>query len=121
MRLYFTPTTFQNIAKIFHHFRWRLLLWSALSFTLFLITNEQITQLTPITLVWLSLFILFFALQLLVLSAFIFFFRSLPSQQTKEPFWMNLYNLIEWCEALIFTFLLPLPTLIFCFVLILRL
>lgn len=121
MRLYFTPTTFQSIAKLFHHFRWRLLLWSAFLFTLFLITNEQITQLTPLALVWLSLFILFVALQLLVFSTFIFFFRYLPSKQTKEPFWIVFYNIIEWCEALIFTFLLPLPTLIFCFVLILRL
>lgn len=118
MRLYFTPNTYQQVATIFKHLRWKLLTSSAVSFSFYLILNNQINALTPDYWLWINLFVLFFALQMLILSAFIFFFRCLPSTQAKEPFWILFYTIIEWCEAIIFTFLLPLPALIFAYVLI---
>jgi len=99
-------------------FRWKLLMWSALFFTLFLLLQDKINAVTPIALIWLILFLLFSALQLLVFSTFIFFFRDLHSNKANNLFWFKFYRIIEWCEAILFFLLLPLPSLIFIYSLI---
>ena len=114
---WFTPESFQYLARLFGHYRWRLLLWSGLSFALYLLLNSQIQLVTPNALVWLTLFILFAALQALVLSSFIFFFHKLPSSQANKGFWFSFYRTVEWCETILFTFLLPLPALTFIYAL----
>lgn len=113
MKLWFTPTVYQLIAFSFKEYRWQLLQTSILGFILYFILKTQINVITPNSLVWLNLFILFMALQALVLSAFIFFFKQLPSSQNNEANLQKFYHAIEWCEAILFTFLLPLPTLLF--------
>jgi hypothetical protein len=50
-----------------------------------------------------------------VLSAFIFFFQVLPSSRENNLAWQQFYHVIEWCEALLFTLLLPLPILLFIY------
>jgi len=90
---------------------------------LFSLLQMQINTETPITLIWLALFILFSGLQLLVFSAFIFFFQQLPSkkaeleQNEENQFWLKLYQSVEWCEAILFFILLPLPTISFIYAL----
>ncbi|MGJ8692596.1 MAG: hypothetical protein ACSHW0_08945 [Thalassotalea sp.] len=118
MKLYFTPAVFNNVARYLKIYRWRLLLWSALGFVLYLLLTEQIEFSTPNGLIWLTLFIVFASLQALVLSAFIFFFQELPSRKTKQDFWRRLYLIVEWSEAILFTILLPLPSLTFIYALL---
>lgn len=117
MRYLLTPHIFNQIANLFWHARWKLLQWSAFGFLLFVVLQKQINFSTPNTLVWVALFILFFALQALVVASFIFFFKTLPSTKAKTKQWFTFYRTIEWCEALIFTALLPFPTLIFLYML----
>lgn len=113
-----TPNVFNHIAILFWNTRWRLLQWSLFSFILFIVLQNQINLSTPNLLVWFTLFILFFALQVLVIASFIFFFKSLPSTKAKSYNWFTFYRLIEWCEALIFTLLIPFPTLIYLYMLV---
>jgi len=115
MRYLFTPTHFNHIALFFIEQRWRLLLWSALAFLLFIFLERQIENSTPNFLIWLTLFILFSALQALILSSFIFFFQSLASIKAQRGFLYRFYCIIEWCEAAIFTLLIPFPTLVFLY------
>ena len=112
---WFTPEVFNSIAITLSGWRWRLLLWSLLAFVLFhLLHNFTVTE-TPDTLILVLLFILFSALQSLVLAAFIFFFQVLPSSRTENKQWTNFYRTIEWCETILFSVLLPLPVLLFIY------
>ncbi len=117
MKYLLTPTFFSQISNLLWSYRWKLMQWSAFSFTLFIILQNQINLATPNMLVWVALFILFFALQALVISAFIFFFKHLPSKKAKSRQWFTFYRTIEWCEAIIFTAILPFPTIIYCYML----
>ena len=78
----------------------------------------QITNVTPELLIWLAIFILFSALQALVIAAFIFFFQVLPSSKVQDKKWHKFYRYIEWCEAALFGFILPAPTLLFVYALL---
>ena len=115
MRYLFTPTYFNHVALFFIEQRWRLLIWSAFAFLLFLFLERQIEASTPNILIWLALLILFSALQALILSSFIFFFQSLTSIKAQRGVLYRFYCVIEWCEAVIFTLLLPFPTLVFLY------
>ena len=117
MKYMLTPNVFNQIAILFWNTRWRLLQWSLFSFILFIVLQNQINLSTPNLLVWFALFILFFALQVLVIASFIFFFRTLPSNKAKSDPLFAFYRLIEWCETLIFTLLIPFPTLIYLYML----
>jgi hypothetical protein len=117
MKYCFTPHICHNIAISLYEFRWWSLLWSGLTFALFIILQQQINQSTPNTLVWLSIFILFFALQALVVGSFIFFFQALASIKERQVFWVTFYRAVEWSEAIIFSFILPLPMLLFFYAL----
>lgn len=118
MKYWFTPENFHLAATTLSPLRWRLLAWSLFAFILFLLLQAQIKFATPNLLVWVALFILFFALQALVLASFIFFFQVLPSDNAKTRYWFQLYRVIEWCETLLFALLLPLPTLSFIYALL---
>jgi flagellar biosynthesis protein FliQ len=117
MKYCFTPNICHNIAISLYEFRWWSLLWSGLTFALFIILQQQINQSTPNTLVWLSIFILFVALQALVVGSFIFFFQALASIKERQAFWVTFYRAVEWSEAIIFSFILPLPMLLFFYAL----
>jgi len=118
MKYRFTPESFSNIAITLSVYRWKLLAWSGFSFLLFLLLNTQINFSTPTTLVWFAIFILFAALQALVVASFIFFFQTLPSNKAENKPLFKFYRIIEWCEAIIFTIILPLPMFFFFYALI---
>jgi hypothetical protein len=128
MKLYFSPDIFHLVAQRLSPLRWRLLFWSLLFITLFALVQTQINSNTPTELLWLAFLILFTGLQLLVFSAFILFFLQLPSKKeakknrsikaTTPSYWYQLYRAVEWCEAILFFILLPLPTLIFLYAII---
>ena len=118
MKYWFTPAAFNIFANSISGYKWTLLMWSALIFALYSLLHQQITSTTPLGLIWLSLAILFTALQTLVITAFIFFFQTLSSNKATSRYWFNFYRAIEWSEALLFTFLLPFPTLIFIYALL---
>ena len=118
MKIWLSPESFHLTALTLLNYRWRLLVWSVFSFVLFAVLQIQIMLSTPTFLVWVALFILFMAIQLLVIASFIFFFQKLPSTYANNNYWFKLYRCIEWCETLLFFFLLPLPTLIFLYALI---
>ena len=118
MKYRLTPALFNNIAITLSSYRWILIAWSGFSFVLFLILSQQITQSTPIVLVWFDIFILFAALQTLVVASFIFFFQILQSDKEENKPWRRFYSTIEWCEAIIFTVILPLPMMLFVYALI---
>jgi len=111
MKYWFTPESFHLLASNLSHYKWKILLWSAAAFSLYLLLELQITNETPTLLIYLALAILFAALQMLVFSSFIFFFQVLPSTKTSKKNWFIFYRLIEWSETLLFALLLPLPTL----------
>jgi len=115
MKLYFSPNNFHFIAQRMQNFQWKLLMLSALLFVFYLLLQNKINALTPITSIWLTLFFLFSALQMLVFSAFIFFFQTLHSSQTNNTLWAKFYQTIEWSEAILFFVLLPLPSLTFLY------
>ena len=121
MKLYCSPDLFHLLAQQFLSFRWRLLLWGLLLIGFFSILQGEISTETPKKLIWLALFILFTGLQLLIFSAFIFFFQQLPSKNEADrhnddsQFWFKLYQGIEWCEAVLFFIILPLPTITFVY------
>lgn len=124
MKLYFSPSLFHLIAKNTAHFRWRLLCWSSALLALFVLLQSQVSSYTPNALVLLALLILSIGLQLLVCSAFIFFFLQLPSKKLaatmnskdkESRYWLTLYKVVEWCEATLFFILLPLPCLMFVY------
>jgi len=117
MKYWFTPQVFNNIAVSLYEFRWKFLLWSAFTFGLFMLLQQQVSYTTPNELIWLVIFLLFAALQSLVLASFIFFFQNLPSLKERQSFWIKFYQGIEWCETIMFTFILPLPMLIFVYAL----
>ena len=117
MRCFFSPQICHYIAICLYEYRWRLLLWSGLTFLLFIMLQQQISQSTPNSLVWLSIFILFIALQALVVGSFIFFFQSLASIKERQIFWLKFYLAIEWSEAILFSFILPLPMLLYFYAL----
>ncbi len=118
MKYRLTPELFNNIAITLSSYRWILIAWSGFSFVLFLILNKQINYNTPSTLVWFAIFILFAALQVLVVASFVFFFQDLPSNKAENKPLLKFYQAIEWCEAIIFTIILPLPMLFFFYALI---
>ena len=121
MKLYCSPDLFHLLAQQFFSFRWRLMLWGLLLISFFSILQGKISTETPKELIWLALFILFTGLQLLIFSAFIFFFQQLPSKieaarhNENSQFWFKLYKGIEWCEAVLFFIILPLPTITFVY------
>jgi hypothetical protein len=117
MKYRLTPELFNNIAITLSSYRWSLLAWSGFFFALFLILSDQIVQSTPSTLVWFAIFILFAALQVLVIASFIFFFQSLPSNKEENIQWRKFYRTIEWCEAIVFTVIFPLPMLLYIYAL----
>ncbi len=110
-----TPEVFNSVAITLSNWRWRLLLWSLLAFVLFHVLHNFTVSGTPDTLILVLLFILFFALQSLVLAAFIFFFQVLPSTKAEDKHWGKFYRAIEWCETILFSVLLPLPILLFIY------
>ncbi len=110
-----SPELFNYIAISLARFKWQLLAWSAFFFCLFTLLQSQIQLNTPNTLVWLAIFILFAAIESLVISAFIFFFQVLPSSRENSLKWQQFHQVIEWCEALLFTILLPLPIILFIY------
>jgi hypothetical protein len=110
-----SPELFNYIAISLSRFKWQLLAWSAFFFCLFILLQSQIQLNTPSPLVWLAIFILFTAIESLVISAFIFFFQVLPSSRENNQTWQQFYRTIEWCEALLFTLLLPLPIILFIY------
>ncbi|WP_343818247.1 hypothetical protein [Colwellia asteriadis] len=128
MKLYCSPDLFHLIAQRFLSLRWRLLGWSTPLLILFTLIQAQINANTPTLLVWLAFLILFSGLQLLVFSAFIWFFQQLPSKKEaakissekskSSSYWFKLYRAVEWCEAVLFFILLPMPTLIFLYAII---
>jgi hypothetical protein len=118
MKYRLTPELFNNIAITLSSYRWILIAWSGFSFVLFLILSKQIAQTTPILLVWFAIFILFAALQTFVVASFIFFFQTLQSNKEENKPWRKFYSTIEWCEAIIFTVILPLPMMLFVYALI---
>ena len=115
MKLWFSPNLYNNIAISVSEYRWTLLGWSLFAFLMFALLQGNIGQTTPNSLIWLAIFILFFALQALVLAAFIFFFQVLPSSKIQDKKLQKLYQTIEWCEAAIFGFILPVPALLFIY------
>ena len=117
MKYILTPILFNQVATLLWNIRWRLLQWSFLGFVLFMLLQSQVELTTPNLLVWLALFILFSALELLVIASFIFFFKSLPSTKAKTKPWFRFYRTIEWCEAIIFTLLLPFPIIVYLYLL----
>ncbi|WP_085296784.1 hypothetical protein [Cognaticolwellia mytili] len=110
-----SPELFNYIAISLSRFKWQLLAWSAFFFCLFILLQSQIQFNTPSPLVWLAIFILFTAIESLVIAAFIFFFQVLPSSRENNVKWQQFYRTIEWCEALLFTLLLPLPIILFIY------
>ena len=118
MKLYFTPYVYHNIALTLTKYRWQLLLWSAFGLMLYVTLTQLTSFATPHILIWLSLFIVFASIQALVIAAFIFFFQELPSRRTRHKFWFRLYLTVEWSETILFTILIPLPSLIFIFALL---
>lgn len=118
VKLWFTPDIFNSIAVTFSAWRWKTMMWSILAFILFMALQTIIDASTPSFLIWVAIFILFASLQALVFSAFIFFFKELPSSKTNDPKWLKFYRAIEWCESIIFSFILPLPSLLFIYALI---
>ena len=118
MKYWITPELFQQIALFLVDYKWRLLLWSLLSFVLFALLDMQIVLTTPNLLVWLAIFILFAAIQSLIFAAFIFFFQQLPSSKAEDAYWFKLYRTVEWCETLLFALLLPMPILTFIYAII---
>lgn len=110
-----SPELFNYIAISFARFKWPLLTWSLLLFALFIILQTQIQFNTPSTLVWLAILILFTAIESLVVAAFMFFFQVLPSTKEENKAWFKFYRLIEWCETILFTVLLPLPIILFMY------
>ena len=112
---WFSPEVFNTLAITLSNWRWRLLLWSVLAFMLFHMLHHLTVNETPNTLVLILLFILFSALQSLVLAAFIFFFQVLPSTRAEDKQWSKFYRTIEWCETILFSVLLPLPVLLFIY------
>jgi len=115
MKIWLTPDVFNNIAISLAEYRWKLLVSSLLAFGLFAILQAQVVNNTPSSLVWLVIFILFAALQALVVATFIFFFQALPSTRTQDKQWIKFYRTIEWCETFLFGFILPLPSLLFIY------
>ena len=89
MKYLFTPTVFHSVAQLMSGYRWRLLIWSALGLTLYFLLTTQINFNTPNALIWLTMFIVFAALQALVLSAFIFSFKIYLQKKRKKPFGIN--------------------------------
>ena len=118
MKYRLTPEFFNTIAITLSSYRWTLLAWSGFSFVLFLLLNQQINFSTPSILVWLAIFILFAALQFLVVASFVFFFQVLPSNKIENKPWRRFYRTIEWCETIIFTVIFPLPMLLFIYAVI---
>ena len=112
---WFTPEVFNSLAITLSNWRWRLLLWSALAFVLFHMLHSITASETPNALILVLLFILFSALQSLVLAAFIFFFQVLPSTKTEDEQWSKFYRTIEWCELILFSVLIPLPIILFIY------
>ena len=110
-----SPELYNYIAISLARFKWQLLAWSAFFFVLFALLQTQIQLNTPGALVWLAIFILFAAIESLVITAFIFFFQVLPSNRENNRQWQRFYRVIEWCEAILFTLLLPLPILLFIY------
>ncbi|GAA6204464.1 MULTISPECIES: hypothetical protein [Thalassotalea] len=115
MKLWFSPEVFNTIAISISEYRWNLLAWSVFSFLLFMVLQHQVTQTTPTLLIWLAIFVLFSALQTLVIASFIFFFQVLPSSKVQNTQWYKFYRSIEWCETILFGIILPVPTLLFIY------
>ncbi len=110
-----SPELFNYIAISFARFKWQLLTWSIFLFVLFILLQTQIQLKTPSALVWLAILILFIAIESLVVSAFMFFFQVLPSSREENNAWIKFYRVIEWCETILFTILLPLPIVLFIY------
>ena len=112
-----------NLSPEFYHFaaiklaqyKWSLLFQGIAALLLYLLLQAQITMNTPNILVWGALTILFFALQSLVFASFIFFFLRLASSENQANTWFNFYRFIEWSETILFTILLPLPLIMFSY------
>ncbi|XQW86510.1 hypothetical protein ACOYR1_07250 [Thalassotalea piscium] len=117
MKFIVSPELFNNLAITLYDFRWRILIWGICSFALSFILQQQLNSNTPLPLLLITLFLLFLALQSLVIAAFIFFFQRLPSNMNLQDGLHRFYRVIEWCEALLFALLLPLPLLLFCYAL----
>ena len=115
MKLSISPNVFNYIAISLSRFKWQLLAWSVFFFILFALLQSQIQFNTPNFLIWFAILILFTAIESLVITAFIFFFQVLPSTQECNAKSLQFYRTIEWCEAVLFTILLPLPIVLFIY------
>ena len=115
MNYWCSPFIFHLLAISFYEYRWRFILYSSFSFIFYLAAQHLVTVNTANIFIWLVIFSLFAALQLLVIAAFIFFFASLASIKEHQPFWQRLYQSVEWIEAILFSFILPLPSLLFIY------
>jgi hypothetical protein len=115
MKYPLTPDLFNVIAITLAKFKWNLIAWSIFFLILFVLLQSQIQTSTPTMLIWFAIFILFAALQSLVIAAFIFFFQVLPSTREHNANWQKFYRVVEWCETALFTLLLPLPLLLFIY------
>lgn len=115
MKFIVSPELFNNLAITFYDFRWRVLIWGVCSLLLSFLLQQQLNSNTPLFLLIITLFLLFLALQALVFAAFIFFFQRLPSNMNLNDGLHRFYRAIEWCEALLFALLLPLPFLLFIY------
>lgn len=115
MFTWLTPKNFQNIAIMFHDYRWRCMGLCVAMLALFLFLEPFVTKNTPDYLLALLFFILFSALQCLIFAAFIFFFYQLPSDKTTMTSWQKFYRIIEKSEVYLFAVILPFPTLIFIY------
>lgn len=117
MKFIVSPDLFNNLAITFYDSRWRILIGGICSFVLSFVLQQQLHAKTPLPLLLITLFLLFLALQSLVLAAFIFFFQRLPSNMNLNDGLHRFYRAVEWCETLLFAILLPLPLLLFCYAL----
>lgn len=110
-----SPQLFQYFAITLNEYRWHFFMWAAFCFCLFFSLLNFISASTPLILLWLVILCLTLGFQLLIIAAFIMFFRNLPSNNAAEQQWLTLYRTVEWCEAILFSFMLPMPLLLLAY------
>lgn len=115
MRFIISPELYQNIALSFITTKIKLLAWSIFLFCLFYFLKGKISSETPDALIWLAILILFCAIQSLIFASFIYFFQELASNKENPEWLRKFYRVIEWCEAGLFTLLIPLPSAMFVY------
>lgn len=120
MRSIISPELCQNIALSFITLKIKLLAWSIFLFCLFYFLKGKISSQTPDALIWLAILILFIAIQSLIFASFIYFFQELASHKENPDWLKKFYRTIEWCEAALFTLLIPLPSAMFIYAVLIK-